>query len=148
MKRGQAAMEFLMTYGWAILVVLIAIGALAYFGVINPERFLPSSCTLAPGLACEEWKVSGTTVTLKIRNGMGSDLTINNIALDVSTPSGITATYNNDCTSITAGATCTATFGLSSTGTGKFQATINVDYKKSGEELNHTITGTLTTKFE
>jgi uncharacterized protein (UPF0333 family) len=30
-QRGQAAMEFLMTYGWAILVVLIAIGALAYF---------------------------------------------------------------------------------------------------------------------
>jgi len=28
-KKGQAAMEFLMTYGWAILVVLIVIGALA-----------------------------------------------------------------------------------------------------------------------
>jgi len=31
MKKSQAAMEFLMTYGWAILVVLVAIGALAYF---------------------------------------------------------------------------------------------------------------------
>lgn len=41
MKKGQAAMEFLMTYGWAILVVLIAIGALAYFGVLSPERFKP-----------------------------------------------------------------------------------------------------------
>ena len=25
-KRGQAAMEFLMTYGWALLVVLVATG--------------------------------------------------------------------------------------------------------------------------
>jgi len=39
-KRAQAAMEFLMTYGWAILVVLVAIGALAYVGVLSPEKFL------------------------------------------------------------------------------------------------------------
>ena len=32
-NRAQAALEFLMTYGWAILVVLVSIGALAYFGV-------------------------------------------------------------------------------------------------------------------
>ena len=31
------AMDFLYTYGWAILVVLGAIGALAYFGVLVPE---------------------------------------------------------------------------------------------------------------
>lgn len=40
-KKGQAAMEFLMTYGWAILVVLAAIGALAYFGVLSPDNLLP-----------------------------------------------------------------------------------------------------------
>ena len=28
-----------MTYGWAILVVLIAIGALAYFGILNPKNY-------------------------------------------------------------------------------------------------------------
>lgn len=39
MKRGQAAMEWLETYGWAILVVLAAIGALAYFGVLTPKGF-------------------------------------------------------------------------------------------------------------
>ena len=35
MKKSQAAMEFLMTYGWAIVIVLVAIGALAYFGTFN-----------------------------------------------------------------------------------------------------------------
>ena len=38
-KKGQAAIEFLMTWGWAVLVVLIAIGALAYFGVLSPDKF-------------------------------------------------------------------------------------------------------------
>lgn len=37
MRKGQAAIEFLMTYGWAILVVLAAIGALFYFGVLGPQ---------------------------------------------------------------------------------------------------------------
>ena len=40
-KRGQAAMEFLMTYGWAILAAIIVIGVLAYFGVLSPDKFLP-----------------------------------------------------------------------------------------------------------
>ncbi len=44
MKKGQAAMEFLMTYGWAILVVIIAIGSLWYFGALNPSTFLPNQC--------------------------------------------------------------------------------------------------------
>lgn len=39
-KKGQAAMEFLMTYGWAILVVLAAIAALAYFGVLSPDSLM------------------------------------------------------------------------------------------------------------
>lgn len=38
-KKSQAAMEFLMTYGWAILVVLVFLGALTYFGVFNPDNF-------------------------------------------------------------------------------------------------------------
>ena len=28
-------MEFIMTYGWAIIVVLVAIAALTYFGVLG-----------------------------------------------------------------------------------------------------------------
>lgn len=40
-KKAQSALEFLTTYGWAFLVILIMIGALAYFGVLDPNRFLP-----------------------------------------------------------------------------------------------------------
>src|SRR3989344_1627621 len=81
--RAQAAMEFLMTYGWAILVVLVAIGALAYFGVLNPGRFLPSSCTIGPGIGCDDFKVEATQLTLVLRNGLGDDLT--NVGVNVGT---------------------------------------------------------------
>ena len=75
MKKGQAAMDFLMTYGWAIVVVLAAIGALWYFGVLSPNKqpFYPCDCqaechtTLGNGYnqisCCEKstWK-NGTCV--------------------------------------------------------------------------------------
>ena len=31
------AMEFFMTYGWAMLVIFAMIGALAYFGILSPN---------------------------------------------------------------------------------------------------------------
>lgn len=37
----NAVMDFMMTYGWVILVVLSAIGGLAYFGVLSTDRFYP-----------------------------------------------------------------------------------------------------------
>ena len=75
-KRAQAAMEFLMTYGWAILVVLIVIGALAYFGVLNPQTLLPERCELQLGLRCKDHRVSSAanSIVLAVENGRGTDI--------------------------------------------------------------------------
>lgn len=64
-----------MTYGWALLIVLVAIGALAFFGVLNPSKFLPQQCMLGPGLACDDYKVSSSEqrIHILVRNGMGKD---------------------------------------------------------------------------
>lgn len=74
MKKGQAAMEFLMSYGWAVLVVIAAISALAYFGVLDPHKSLPETCILFPGLGCDDYKVDSNGIVLVITNGLGKDL--------------------------------------------------------------------------
>lgn len=80
-KRGQAAMEFLMTYGWAILVVLVVIGALAYFGVLNPQSFLPKRCQISTGLICADHVVySGGGMLLALNNGLGNDIKVKEIS--------------------------------------------------------------------
>ena len=38
-RKSQAALEFIMTYGWVILVVLAAVGAFAYSGFLSPCNF-------------------------------------------------------------------------------------------------------------
>ena len=72
--KNQAALEFIMTYGWAILVVLVAIGALAYFGVLSPDRFLPAKCILQSGIMCVDHKVTPTIITVRITNSLGYDI--------------------------------------------------------------------------
>jgi len=80
-KKGQAAMEFLMTYGWAILVVLAAIGALAYFGVLSPSKHLPESCIFGQGISCVDFTVQSATSTLYLQMGFGQDVDIYNVTL-------------------------------------------------------------------
>src|SRR3989338_8439139 len=77
-RKGQAALEFLMTYGWAILVVLIVIGALAYFGILNPSILLPEKCTLQMGLYCKDHRIDSqrAAIIFNFQNGMGKDIII------------------------------------------------------------------------
>ena len=55
-KKAQAAMEFLMVYGWVIMIVFIGIGALFFLGVFNPST--PSVCNIASPFVCQDVVVS------------------------------------------------------------------------------------------
>ena len=87
MRKGQAALEFLTTYGWAFLVVLVMIGALAYFGVINPSRLLPDKCIFGTGIGCQDFVAySGTNEGFRAElvNGFGYTITIVDVDIDCS----------------------------------------------------------------
>jgi len=89
--RGQSAMEYLMTYGWAILVIIIVIAVLFYIGVLNPRNVTPTSCTFPPGISCTSYKLD-TNNTLNIRIGQSVGHRINltgiNCTLNTTRPPG------------------------------------------------------------
>ena len=64
--RAQSAMEYLMTYGWAILIIAVVLGALFQLGVFNSSSFSPR----APPGACQVFRPSGPGTTTNI-NLMG-----------------------------------------------------------------------------
>jgi len=43
-NKSQVALEFLATYGWAFLVILIMIAALSYFCILSPSKLPPDRC--------------------------------------------------------------------------------------------------------
>jgi hypothetical protein len=73
-RRAQAALEFLTTYGWALLVILVMIGALVYFGLLNPSKALPSRCDVPPGFECKDFQITTTGFNVIIANKQGESL--------------------------------------------------------------------------
>jgi hypothetical protein len=42
--RGQSALEYLMTYGWALVVILVVIAALFALGILSPATYQGATC--------------------------------------------------------------------------------------------------------
>ena len=142
-KKGQAAMEFLMTYGWAILVVLAAIGALAYFGVLSPDRFLPEKCTLPSGVACLDFRYSGTAIEMSIQNGAGFDMS--NVSVTVN-GTGCNAVNTNGSVTLTNGQT--DTYRVTCTpSSGKFKGDVTFAYTNQQTGMIHSKQGEIIVKI-
>ncbi|MBN1543951.1 hypothetical protein JW898_00650 [Candidatus Woesearchaeota archaeon] len=140
-------MEFLMTYGWAILVVLAAIAALAYFGVLSPDRFLPEKCTLPSGVACLDFTGTSTQVDLVIQNSAGFDMQNVNVYVNSTTTSFSCPVLAPGDTTLTDGEKdqyqCT---GLTLP-SGKFKGTLSIDYLNAQTGMTHTKAGELILKI-
>ncbi|MEM3483035.1 MAG: LamG-like jellyroll fold domain-containing protein, partial [Candidatus Micrarchaeaceae archaeon] len=57
--RAQSAMEYLMTYGWAILIIAVVLSALFELGVFNSNNFAPK----APPGSCQVFRPNGPGTT-------------------------------------------------------------------------------------
>ncbi|SRR3989344_4544684 len=143
-KKGQAAMEFLMTYGWAILAAIIAIGVLAYFGVFSPGKYVSGSAVVNAPFYVNAWNVKAGAagiVNLELRNNGGETYTIASVAV---TGCGTNAIAGD----IDAGellpvpVTCTVTLVAGNS----FKGDITVSYTKIGSTTGLTSTGTIAEK--
>lgn len=148
MRRAQAALEFLTTYGWAFIVILVMIGALAYFGVLSPSKVTPSRCIIEAGFTCKDFLITSAAVNISIMNGKGEGLTLNsvNVTSDSATLTPCTTIPASGATITDAGSliiSCPVTsLGGSSKGDKlKFEFTVN--YKMAKGTYNQTFGGSI-----
>ena len=149
--KGQAAMEFLMTYGWAILVVLVAIGALAYFGVLNPETLLPEKCLIqsGSGLFCEKNLVNADatadSVTLRLKNSLPDDVNVTSLTITTATAGICGAATIFEGAASTLAADNTKDFVITCTGltAGKLKGDLTIDFLQ--DSFGKSTTGDLIT---
>ena len=139
-RKAQSAMEYLMTYGWAILVVLIALGALFYLGVFNPKT--SNSCIAGAPITCSDVKVQGITFQMSLgATGVSSTSTDNQITIvSLTTPSAINCNSglpDDISTSTISLAECTLSTAVSAGA--KFAGTANVKYKLQGSTAEHNL---------
>jgi len=135
-KKGQAALEFLMTYGWAILAAVIVIGALAYFGVFSPGRYAPDTCLLSAPLGCDEHNIQEAgngTINMVIRNGAGQSIEVMGIEVEDCDNTGNLGDLGDGDTTQVSISGC----GLSEGD--RFDGDVTITYQTG--ELNQTSTG-------
>ena len=53
MKKGQTALEYLMTYGWAILIVIVVVAALYALGLTKPCRWTGTGINGVPATVAQ-----------------------------------------------------------------------------------------------
>lgn len=76
MNKAQASIEFLSTYAWAISIVVVLVGVVAYFGVFDTNAFVKPYCTLTKELVCDDYAVFRNAVNISLRNNFEKDITI------------------------------------------------------------------------
>ncbi|MCL4371883.1 hypothetical protein M1373_01020 [Candidatus Marsarchaeota archaeon] len=71
--RAQSAMEYLLTYGWAIILIVVFLGAMFYIGLFNPGRLVSTTCFANSGFLCSSPNAYGTTFSATIGQATGND---------------------------------------------------------------------------
>jgi len=84
--KAQSAMEYLMTYGWAILIIAVVLGALFSLGVFSGSSLLGTSCIASPGYYCQN-PVLSTSGTLTFSFGQNTGATVYNAIIWVANQS-------------------------------------------------------------
>lgn len=93
-KKAQAAMEFLMTYGWAILIVLVVIAALAYLGVLNPQSLVPEKCTFGTLNCLGAATTTAGNISIILTNTLSTNIVLKNLTI-TSVGSNVFGTTSN-----------------------------------------------------
>jgi hypothetical protein len=86
-SKGQAAMEYLVTYGWALLLLVAIIAALLASGVFSASAFVQRECTFQPDFQCWPFVLykggtaatASTYLSTQFHNGFGYPIKITEI---------------------------------------------------------------------
>ena len=154
-KKGQAALDFLMTYGWAIALVVIIAAVLFAMGLFDTSNFVGNKATGFAGVAVNSWNINNAgNMQLRLMNQVGKRIQVNNItaqetggtlriatvpssgiASDANVSNGAYITYN-----LTAVGPTTAAVGSG------YTAMVSISYTDIESNFNYVTTGTLTGK--
>jgi len=87
-KKGQASLEYLSTYTWAILVMIIFIGVLIYFDLFSAEKYTSQHCTFDANFFCHDYiierdkdETNKFNMWLLLQNNMDREIFINKTKL-------------------------------------------------------------------
>ncbi len=142
-SKGQAALEFMITYGWAMLLLTAMVAGLAYM-MPHPKTMVANKCLFGSGVPCLGSQLNENNLTVVLQNGMGQS--IYNISANVTMPMNLACNVSN--TTLRAEERLTLTCNSSKMDI-KDDARIRIEfkYKKVKDGLDQVIIGELYAKY-
>ena len=151
MKKGQAATEFLMTYGWAILAIVVVAAVLWNMGVFKGQCTKTAAVQVfgaGEQLQVSDWSLNANNdLAMQVKNLAGNEISITAGNLNVS---GAATLGTVTPATVPAGGDATLSFtGVGGAGTSGncFTANVNLTYDVTGGVQGHIIKGTLKGKY-
>jgi hypothetical protein len=136
MKKGQSALEFITTYGWALMVILLAGGAL-WMLVGGGKYLVPESCSFEPGFYCSDFVVEEKSIGLRVKNSMGKDIEHFIMSSDDCLTESFPISFDNGEDSTFLINDCVFQSGE------VFSGVLNVDYSFLGSSIDHSKTASV-----
>ena len=145
-RKGQAALDFLMTYGWAIALVVIIAAVLFSLGVFDVSNFLGNKASGFSGVAVTGWNLApGGAFTIKLANQVGQKIQVNSVNVTIGTESQLTSLPALPLATGVSSETLNAAFS-NQTASSSYTAQVTIGYTDLNANFNYTTTGTLTGK--
>jgi len=136
-KKGLGIAAIVVSVVWGFLLLPI-IGALAYFGALSPDNFLPEKCVMGAGFGCIDMYSEGDTITVRIQSTTGFDITDMTVSIEEEcSPLGVTLVNG-----------ASQEFSCPVTKAPKYQGEIKVIYTNSETQYRHSSEGKLLVKMD
>ncbi|MFH2105775.1 MAG: hypothetical protein ABII22_00815 [Candidatus Micrarchaeota archaeon] len=143
-KKGQAAIDFLMTYGWAIVLIILVAAALFALGIFDTGSFVGNKAAAFTEIQVVGFKlVEDGTLTVKLQNQVGKTINIDtinatysNVSIE-SSPAVTNLGVGKSTGTLTVGDLGTFTKGTS------FKVDLNIGYTDVSSGFTYSEAGTL-----
>jgi hypothetical protein len=146
--KGQAALDFLMTYGWAIALVVIIAAVLFALGIFDVNNFVGNTAVGFSKVGVKGFNMgSDGTFTIKLSNRAGTGISIDNVTISILNTTAAIVQANGTA-QIGAGAdtamltTAAGAFGAQQSGA-TYSANVVITYTDMDAGFQYTDKGTI-----
>jgi len=153
-RKGQVALEYLTTYGFALLAMLVTVGVINYLGFFNPSTLRANECSFPTGFSCQDYVmriVGNERVEFILTNLYGVNVTINEVTMSINPasrpgpsvcttlPPAVWASGTNKTF------TCILLEEADYVPTQRYDAVLLVNFSQQGGAYTHVVAGTVST---
>ena len=144
-RKAQAGMDFLATYGWALILLAVVIASLFSLGIFDLNFFAGRQATGFTNLVPVDWNLKNGVFQIVLKNDSGVAVSVSSIAVDVD---GTVKTYAVPFAIPEGSASgIISVSGFPANSRGSYSAKVNINFTDSEAGFSYVESGRVTGEY-